>query len=103
MIYERQDNSSQTQVERQSIKAGMSNFLDHQAKIFNQRFAEAKAILNAFCGTLDTITVSDPELRAALEQAVSGLQSQVQAILWGRPNKAATKLTVPPQQCERAQ
>ncbi|RKF95993.1 hypothetical protein GcM1_048003 [Golovinomyces cichoracearum] len=66
MIDERPVNSSQTQVERQSIKAGMSNFLDHQAKFFNQRFTEAKATLKASYGTLDTIKVSHPELRAAL-------------------------------------
>ncbi|RKF82020.1 hypothetical protein GcM1_175006 [Golovinomyces cichoracearum] len=56
-----------------AIKSEMSKFLAYQAKVFNQPFAEAEAILNDFCGTMEKVTVTDPELRFALEFAVNNL------------------------------
>ncbi|RKF72317.1 hypothetical protein GcM1_248066 [Golovinomyces cichoracearum] len=74
----------------------------HQEKFFDQRLAEVKGTLNTFYGTLDTITVPDPELCKALEKAIAGLLNEVQAILWGQLNKAATDLTVLTRQLEKA-
>ncbi|KHJ30577.1 putative eka-like protein [Erysiphe necator] len=69
-----------------TIRKDLSNFIEEQARVFNARLAEAQHVINQFTTLYESI--SDPEIRAAMNEAAVGIKEQLRAILTGDIKKA---------------